>query len=114
MIAGSETATTELRRHGWLLLACMIGFGLGLSGIPILHPRCASSIRCTKHSAGASAPCEAGLMVSYLTSMLVLPAAGPLADRFGVRKVALFSSPLHTVSRSWRWARSVAVCGPTI
>ena len=94
MSEGSETAGSELRRHGWLLLSCMIGFGLGLSGIPFftlsvfvdpLHEAFGWSV-------GAV---QAGLTVSYLTSMLVLPAAGALADRVGVRKVALFSLTLY-------------------
>jgi MFS family permease len=86
----ADEAWSELGRNWRLLGACMVGFGLGLSGIPFytlgvfvdpLHAAFGWSV-------GAV---QLGLTISYLTTMLVLPAVGWLADRVGVRAVALGS-----------------------
>ena len=83
-----QAVWAELRRHWRLLGACTIGFGLSLSGIPFytlgvfvdpLHAAFGWSV----------GQVQIGLTISYLTTMAILPAVGWLADRIGVRAVAL-------------------------
>jgi len=88
--AAPRETWNELRRHWRLLGACTIGFGLSLSGIPFytlgvfidpLHSAFGWSV----------GQIQIGLTISYLTTMAILPAVGWLADRLGVRRVALGS-----------------------
>jgi len=85
-----EQTWSELARNWRLLGACTIGFGLSLSGIPFytlgvfvdpLHAAFGWSV----------GQVQIGLTISYLTTMAILPAVGWLADRIGVRRVALGS-----------------------
>jgi MFS family permease len=85
-----EDTWAELARNWRLLGACTIGFGLSLSGIPFytlgvfvdpLHAAFGWSV----------GQVQIGLTISYLTTMAILPAVGWLADRIGVRVVALVS-----------------------
>jgi len=86
----ADQAWSELRRNWRLLAACTVGFGMSLSGIPFytlgvfvdpLHAAFGWSV-------GAV---QLGLTISFLTTMAVLPLVGWLADRIGVRAVALAS-----------------------
>ena len=86
--AAPRTAWSELRRDWRLVTACTVGFGLSLSGIPFytmgvfidpLHAAFGWSV----------GQIQLGLTISYLTTMVVLPGVAWLADRFGVRRVAL-------------------------
>lgn len=85
-------------RQGWpIVVAAMLGIGLGLSPVPL-------------YSTGALAPhlaeafgwgfgqIMAGLTVMTLTVLLAAPLVGILADRFGVRPVALVSVVLFGLS----------------
>jgi len=85
-----EETWSELRRNWRLLGACTIGFGFSLSGIPFytlgvfvdpLHAAFGWSV----------GQVQIGLTIAYLTTMAILPAVGALADRIGVRAVALGS-----------------------
>ncbi len=85
-----EGSWHELKRNWRLLGACTIGFGLSLSGIPFytlgvfidpLHAAFGWSV----------GQVQLGLTIAYLTTMAILPAVGALADRIGVRAVALGS-----------------------
>ena len=85
-------------RQGWpVVLAAMLGIGLGLSPVPI-------------YTTGALAPhlaqafgwgfgeIMAGLTVMTFTVLIASPVVGLLADRYGVRPVALTSVVLFGLS----------------
>lgn len=85
-------------RQGWpIVVAAMLGIGLGLSPVPM-------------YTTGALAPylaesfgwgfgeIMAGLTVMTFTVLLAGPVVGMLADRFGVRPVALISVALFGLS----------------
>ena len=85
-------------KQGWpIVLAAMLGIGLGLSPVPI-------------YTTGALAPhlaqtfgwgfgeIMAGLTVMTFTVLIASPVVGLLADRFGVRPVALTSVVLFGLS----------------
>ena len=85
-----EETWSEIRRNWRLLGACTIGFGFSLSGIPFytvgvfvdpLHAAFGWNV----------GQVQLGLTIAYLTTMAILPAVGMLADRIGVRAVALVS-----------------------
>ena len=97
MVAPADQAWSELRRNWRLLAACTVGFGMSLSGIPFytlgvfvdpLHAAFGWSV----------GEVQLGLTISYLTTMAVLPGVGWLADRIGVRAVALGSLVLLGVA----------------
>jgi len=92
-----EDAWTELRRNWRLLAACTVGFGMSLSGIPFYTM--GVFIDPLRAAFGWSVSAiQLGLTISYLTTMLVLPLVGWLADRTGVRRVALAALTLLGLS----------------
>ena len=86
--ASHNDAWIELRRHWRLVTACTVGFGMSLSGIPFYTM--GVFIDPLRSAFGWSVSAiQFGLTISYLTTMVVLPLVGWLADRVGVRAVAL-------------------------
>ena len=89
----TASEVSELRRGLPLVPACGFGFGLGLSSIPFytfgvfVDPLWAAF----GWSVGGI---QAGLTVSYLTTVVMLPAVAWAANRFGAKRVALVSSGL--------------------
>ena len=84
---------SELRRGLPLVLACGFGFGLGLSSIPFYTFGVFVDPLRTAFGWSVGA-IQAGLTVSYLTTVVMLPAVAWAADRFGAKRVALVSSGL--------------------
>ncbi len=90
-VAGSDGS--ELRRGLPLVLACGFGFGLGLSGIPFYT--FGVFVDPLRAAFGWSVSAiQAGLTVSYLTTVATLPGVAWAADRFGAKRVAWVSSGL--------------------
>jgi predicted MFS family arabinose efflux permease len=85
-------------RSGWkVVLAAMLGIGLGLSPVPfytigMLAPELARAFQ------WPFAAIMGGLPIMTFAVLVASPAAGLLADRFGVRRVALWSVLLFSLS----------------
>jgi len=90
MTAPPNLVWTELRENWRVLTACTVGFGMSLSGVPFYT--LGVFVDPLRAAFGWSVgSIQMGLTVSYLTTMLVLPLIGWLADRHGARLVALVS-----------------------
>ncbi len=85
-------------KTGWkVVLAAMLGIGLGLSPVPfytigMLAPELAKAFQ------WPFAAIMGGLPVMTLAVLIASPAVGLLADRYGVRRVALTSVVLFSLS----------------
>ncbi|KAB2837615.1 MAG: MFS transporter, partial [Burkholderiales bacterium] len=85
-------------REGWpVVLAAMLGIGIGLSPVPfytigMLAPELAKAF---KWEFGAI---MVGLPIMTFAVLIASPVVGWLADRYGVRKVALTSVLLFGLS----------------
>ena len=102
-IGSSTEATTSPRgygefREGWkVVLAAMLGIGLGLSPVPfytigMLAPELAKAFQ------WPFASIMGGLPIMTFAVLVASPAVGLLADRYGVRRVALASVVLFSLS----------------
>ncbi|WP_304164520.1 MFS transporter [Phenylobacterium aquaticum] len=91
------TRGAELRANWRLVVAGALGFGFGLSGLPFYT--FGVFVEPLSHAFGWKiAAIQAGLTVSYLTTMLLLPTIGGLVDRLGPRRVALTSVGLFSLA----------------
>ncbi|MEN5229552.1 MFS transporter [Brevundimonas naejangsanensis] len=85
-------------RQGWpVVVAAMLGIGLGLSPVP-LYTTGALAPHLAQAFGWGFGQIMAGLTVMTLTVLLAAPVVGMLADRFGVRLVALISVVLFGIS----------------
>jgi len=85
-------------RQGWpVVVAAMLGIGLGLSPVP-LYTTGALAPHLAEAFGWGFGQIMAGLTVMTLTVLLAAPVVGMLADRFGVRPVALISVVLFGLS----------------
>ncbi|MGX1802323.1 MFS transporter, partial [Brevundimonas naejangsanensis] len=85
-------------RQGWpVVVAAMLGIGLGLSPVP-LYTTGALAPHLAQAFGWGFGQIMAGLTVMTLTVLLAAPVVGMLADRFGVRLVALISVVLFGFS----------------
>lgn len=85
-------------RQGWpVVVAAMLGIGLGLSPVP-LYTTGALAPHLAQAFGWGFGQIMAGLTVMTLTVLLAAPVAGMLADRYGVRPVALTSVVLFGLS----------------
>jgi predicted MFS family arabinose efflux permease len=86
-------------RLGWRnLLAASIGLGLG---IPSYTPVSSLFLRALEQDFGWSKAVAAGAMIALPVTALVLPFAGVLIDRFGVRLVSAVSVAGSVMSFIW-------------
>ena len=93
----SRTGGSEFRRGWQVVLAAMVGIGLGLSPVPfytigMFAPQLAREF----HWPFASI--MAGITLTSVVVLIVSPLTGMLADRYGVRRVALISIVLFGAS----------------
>jgi predicted MFS family arabinose efflux permease len=86
-------------RAGWRnLLAATIGLGLG---IPSYTPVSSLFLRALELEFGWSKTVAAGAMIALPVTALILPFAGALIDRFGVRLISAVSVAGTVVSYIW-------------
>lgn len=84
------SAFTDELRSGWRdLIGAMIGLGLGIGAY---NPVSSFFFRALEHEFGWSKAAAAVSLVALPVTAVVLPFAGLLLDRFGVRRVALLSA----------------------
>ncbi|MGF6539444.1 MFS transporter [Paraburkholderia youngii] len=93
-----RTFIDELR-GGWRdLIGAMIGLGLGIGAY---NPVSSFFLRALEHEFGWSKAAAAVSLVALPVTAAVLPVAGLLLDRFGVRRVAMLSALGMSVCFVW-------------
>lgn len=88
-----EGENSEFRRGWGIVLASLLGIGLGLSPMPF-YTMGVFAPHLVKAFGWSISQIMAGLSVTTLMVLWAAPVAGMLAVRWGVRKVALISLPL--------------------
>lgn len=78
-------------RRGWpVLVACVLGVGLGLSPLPF-YTMGVFAPHLAKEFGWSMSQIMAGLSITTISVVVAGPAAGLLAERYGTRRVALLS-----------------------
>jgi len=96
-MSAQPTSYAEFRQGWRVVLASLVGIGLGLSPVPfytigMLAPELARTFH------WPFAKIMGGLTITSLTVLIASPLVGVVADRFGVRKVAITSVVLFGLS----------------
>ena len=85
-------------RRGWpVVLSAMLGIGLGLSPVPFYTIGVFAPVLAKQFHWGFGV-IMAGLTINTVSVLVVSPVIGVLADRYGVRKVAIISVVLFGLS----------------
>lgn len=96
--ASLSTDTRGEFSRGWtVLLAAMIGNGLGLVAIPFYTIGALAPVLHGQYG-WSFAQIMAGIPIVSAVAMVLSPFVGVLTDRVGVRKVALFALPMFAMS----------------
>lgn len=104
-----KTNDSEFRR-GWpVILASLIGIGLGLSPLPfytagVFAPHLQTAF------GWSTAQIMAGLSITTLAVVVAAPAAGLLAERYGTRQSCLLNG-YRQLSRSSDWFNLPSLIG---
>lgn len=105
----SETSRYGEFREGWpVVLAAMLGIGLGLSPVPFYTMGMFAPVLARQFGWSFGAILTAFPILTFAV-LIVSPLVGLLSDRYGVRRIALTSSVLFGVC-----FMSFAFCGPDI